>query len=382
MKKKLKHSKDYDNFSKKEAFRRSRRGQVLTHESVESIFEITESEAGEKLKLSYFLARVVEVHKGYSFVSPEPKTGLIKTQDVWLAQVARKYLQTERLERNLLVVGDRVLCLKAEEKSSSKSQELPACVVEFRLQRKNVIERLDPMHKERTHVLVSNIDTLVVVASFIYPKVKWGLIDRYLVLAELEKIPVVILLNKKDLLSTQKEKFKNHCHERKELYSKLGYPIYEIGALNLDHEDQKILKNIFAKKICIISGHSGVGKSSIANHLEPELVQDVESEEILRKGRHTTTYASFLKHKKAGYVIDTPGIRSFVLSQKSAVELTWAFVEMRAYMNKCQFRECAHLTEPGCAVLQAVKEGHISEWRYQSFQAILSGESGREGKSF
>ena len=134
-------------------------------------------------------------------------------------------------------------------------------------------------------------------------------------------------------------------------------------------------------RISIFSGHSGVGKSSIVNLFRPEIVQEVEpNAEIFYKGRHTTTYASMIKLGTGGFVVDTPGIRSFVVGKRSSVELAEGFREIRSLRQDCKFRECRHIDEPECAVLAALADGRINPLRYKSFKAMMLGESGREGR--
>ena len=134
-------------------------------------------------------------------------------------------------------------------------------------------------------------------------------------------------------------------------------------------------------RVSMLSGHSGVGKSSLVNLFEPELVQAVEkNDDIFYKGRHTTSYASFIKLGTGGYVIDTPGIRSFVLQELDHRELAYGFVDIRPFAGQCRYQGCRHVEEPECAVRQAVSEGKIDERRYLSYRGILQGTTGREGR--
>ena len=330
-----------------------------------------------------FAARVVEVHKRFAFVSSEPVTGNIDTSDVWLATVARRFLTNTRIERNFIAVGDRVLCEPTGNHEGSGA-DLPQCVIQHLAPRQSQIARLDPQTMIREHVLAANIDLVVVVASFLKPKVKWGLIDRYLVMAESDNIDAVIVLNKVDLLNEAKADFLQEVRQRMVLYRQLGYEVLEMQA-NRSQTDQdqniKLLEDLLRNKISLLTGHSGVGKSSIVNLFGPELEQGVEpDEDIFYKGRHTTTFASFIKLNHGGYIIDTPGIRSFTFEPKSAVELTYCFVDLRPYLNRCKYRECRHVDEPECAVRSAVENGKIATWRYRSYLAILLGASGREGR--
>ncbi len=375
---------DYENLARHSKVRKPQKGKSSKSAELETSFWLPEEEFRAKLSTGDFSARIVEVHKRYSFISPDDDTGKINTRDVWVGTVARKYLQAVRAERNFVAVGDRVICRQSSAEISDNPDDLPQCTIEHGLVRKSVVSRLDPMTGERVHVLASNVDQLVIVASYLNPTVKWGLIDRYLVLAESQRLPAVIVLNKQDLLaSCEKEKFVQECAEMAEIYRSIGYPVYQFTAedrRSMGRNGMAQLKEIFQNKVSLLSGHSGVGKSSLINLLRPEIEQDVEKDDILYKGRHTTTYASLIKLGIGGYVIDTPGIRSFAIEERGAVELSWCFVELRGFIGKCKYRECRHVDEPDCSVRQAVREGRISMWRYKSYIAILTGATGREGR--
>jgi len=332
-----------------------------------------------------FAARVVEVHKRYAFVSTEAEAGKVDTRDVWLAEVARKFLVAERAERNFVAVGDRVLCTPDREQTVQAKLDLPKCVIQNLAPRTAKIARLDPHTPSRAHVLATNMDQLLVVASYQSPRVKWGLIDRYLVLAESEGIDAIIVLNKADLLETQsKEEFVADCKQMVEIYRGLGYEVLSVQAnAKFAEQEPEFLRlgRLLKGKITLLSGHSGVGKSSVVNLYRPEIVQAVEEDDdIFYKGRHTTSFASFIKLGKGGYVIDTPGIRSFTFEEKGAIELSHCFVEFRPLLGQCKYRECRHLDEPECLIRKKVEEGLISKWRYQSYLGILLGATGREGR--
>jgi ribosome biogenesis GTPase len=373
-----------DTYVKRDKLRKPQKGKSSRASNLEGSFWLTPDEFAGKTKDGFFSARVVEVHKRHSFISPDTEGGEIATRDVWLGTVARKYLQAEREERNFVAVGDRVLCKQSTEEISDDPEDLPQCSIEHGETRTSLVSRLDPMRPDRVHVLAANTEQLVIVASYLNPTVKWGLIDRYLVLAEAQNLPALIILNKLDLLEDcDKPKFREECKAMVEIYRSIGYEVYEFSAedkSSIGRTGLAKLKEIFKGKISLLSGHSGVGKSSLINLLRPEIEQDVEREDILYKGRHTTTYASLIKLGIGGYVIDTPGIRSFALADRGPVELTHCFIELRSYIGKCKFRECRHVDEPDCAVREAVREGKISMWRYKSYIAILTGASGREGR--
>jgi ribosome biogenesis GTPase len=239
------------------------------------------------------------------------------------------------------------------------------------------------MLPEREHVLAANIDQLMIVASYRTPKIRWALIDRYLVLAEEQEIPAVIVLTKQDLL--EDDEFAAECRHHAETFRKIGYPTYSISVTS-PHTTQDAIDSIKAAlkdRITLFSGHSGVGKSSLINLFTPEIVQEVEPEPegIKSKGRHTTTYASLIRLGIGGAVIDTPGLRSFALAERTALEWSHGFREIRALVGQCKFRECRHIDEPGCAVLKALEAGEIDARRYQSYANLILGETGREGRT-
>ncbi|MBC7658282.1 MAG: ribosome small subunit-dependent GTPase A [Chitinophagaceae bacterium] len=373
---------DADHLAKVEKTRRSK-DKLKKHNRDGTQFELA-MDQWTKADTAWFPARVVEVHKRYAFISPEAVENDIDTRDVWLSTVARRHLQSKRGERNNIVVGDKVLCRPTNDKDVQITTDLPCCVIEHIAPRRSRIARRDPMVMEREHVLASNMDQLLIVGSYASPGVKWGLIDRYLVLAAEENIPAIIVINKEDLLKGESQEFKEKCETEIAYFRNLGYTVFSLQVEHQTYDDPTIreLHGMMDGKTTILSGHSGVGKSSLVNLFKPEIHQEVEeNSNINYKGRHTTSYASMIKLGRGGYVIDTPGIRSFVLRERGPIELSYGFVEMRGLVNKCKFRECRHIDEPGCAVMLAVAEGTISERRYTSYKGILTGLSGREGRT-
>ena len=331
----------------------------------------------------WFKARVVEVQKRYAFVSPENDAGEVDTKDVWLGTVARKYLQSKRMERNTIAVGDVVLCRPTDDREADIDTDIPCCVIMKLKPRRSEISRRDPGSQERQHVLAANVDQLLVLASYQSPAVKWGLIDRYLVLAEEQGIEPIIILNKKDLLRKESQEFRKECEDEAKTYRDLGYKVFSLSVLeDPESEEIKAIESLMQGKITILSGHSGVGKSSLINLYRPEIVQEVEPDsDIFYKGRHTTTYASFITLDTGGYVIDTPGIRSFLLGERNSIDLSFAFREFRPLIGQCKFRECRHIDEPDCAVMTALQKGEITNRRYRSYKGLLLGDTGREGRT-
>lgn len=376
--------KDHDRLERVGKIRKRQKKTPISGD-LQDQFEKPESEWVVGGEDGAFAARIVEVHKRYAFISTEPDVGTVKTNDVWLAEVARKFLVANRAERNFVAVGDRVLCTPAMGLKVDLKSDLPKCTIQNLSPRRSRIARLDPHTPTRHHVLATNMDQVMVVASYVSPTVKWGLIDRYLVLAESENVDAIIILNKADLLKKEADQgFVAQCAEMEAIYRKLGYHVFSLTAGEPQAADkEKIveIKELLKGKITLLSGHSGVGKSTLVNLYEPEIVQTVEPDDnIFYKGRHTTSFASFIKLGTGGYVIDTPGIRSFTFEEKSSIELSHCFVEFRPFLGKCKYRECRHMEEPDCVIQAAVEAGEISQARYKSYLGILLGASGREGR--
>ncbi len=379
---------DYESYEKHGRSRKKRSQTKAEELSSAYQFELHPEQWDDFNEKDFFRARVVEVHKRYCFVSPEPRRGEIVTNDVWLVTIAKRYLTSKRQQRNFVCVGDRVLCRKIPTKGAEVDTDLPQGVVEHMAKRESRIARLDPHAGMREHVLASNIDHLLIVASFKSPKIKWGLIDRYLVLAEMEKIHPIIVLNKTDLLENDDHgghEFKSDALAKVSIYEELGYDVLQMQADHPDVEESSEFKKLlqfFDHSVSMVSGHSGVGKSSLVNLFSPEIEQDVEeNSDIFYKGRHTTSFSSFLKLGTGGYLIDTPGIRSFKIEEHSAIDLTHCFRELRPFIGLCKYRGCRHDEESDCAIKEAVSNGHITGWRYRSYLAILNGASGREGRT-
>jgi ribosome biogenesis GTPase len=343
------------------------------------------------IESGYRRGRVIEVHKRHAFVAEEDGEGLPDTRLLWLCTVAKRHFQRAHKERNFFVVGDRVLFqpdvdLEIDDDGEPINTNLPRGLIQHAFVRHSRLSRKDPLHPEWDHVMLANIDLMVIVASVLNPEVRWGLIDRILVQAELENIPAVIVLNKVDLLGDSKlatPEFLATYKRRLEIYRKIGYEVVELCALHpkKTKEGEKRLKALFKGKLVGFCGHSGVGKSSVVNLMQPEFEQIVdENPEIFYKGRHTTTYNSLLRLGIGAYAIDTPGVRSFDTKVSDPITLTACFREFAG--RRCKYRECSHVDEPECAIRSAVDAGEISRERYRSYLGILKGVSFREGDGF
>lgn len=233
--------------------------------------------------------------------------------------------------------------------------------------RKNYIIRQSPHNKHLQHIIASNLDQSILFATLKNPKTSTGFIDRFLAASEAYHVPAIIVFNKSDLYKTkEKESFER----LKVLYEKIGYPVY-LMSIN-ENVGMDEVKSLLKNKITLISGHSGVGKSSFINLILPEtFLKTQEVSGWSGKGLHTTTFVEMLDLPFGGRIIDTPGIREFAMMEIEPQLLSHYFPEMRALLNNCRFNNCIHIEEPGCAVKKAVEENKISTERYINYLNIL-----------
>ena len=260
---------------------------------------------------------------------------------------------------NPVAVGDKV-----EIETEDGSEE--SIVINAIHNRHNCINRQSPRSKHHQHIIAANVDQSILVATLKEPRTSQGFIDRFLVACEMYHVPAIIVLNKSDIYR-KKEMAK--YEEWKEMYEAIGYRVVLISVKEKSGIEE--LRSIMTGKTSLMSGHSGVGKSSLLNAIIPELelkTQDVSG--WSGKGMHTTTFAEMFDIPEGGRVIDTPGMREFGLVDITKTELSHYFPEMRAVLNKCQFNNCQHINEPDCAVKDAVAEGKINIKRFESYLSI------------
>ncbi|HVT84069.1 MAG TPA: ribosome small subunit-dependent GTPase A [Chitinophagaceae bacterium] len=261
---------------------------------------------------------------------------------------------------NPVAVGDEV------EIEPENELEETAIITAIR-DRKNYINRQSPRFKHQHHIIAANVDQSMLVATLKEPKTSQGFIDRFLVASEMYHVPSILVFNKSDIYRNKElEKFEMW----KQMYERIGYRVILASVQN--NMGLEEIKDILKNKITLVSGHSGVGKSSLLNSLLPGLnlkTQDVSG--WSGKGLHTTTFAEMFDLPFGGRVIDTPGMREFGLVDVSRQELSHYFPEMRERLNDCQFNNCVHINEPGCAIKQAVEKGIIDAERYVSYLNIL-----------
>jgi len=266
---------------------------------------------------------------------------------------------------NPIAVGDRV--------DFEMEPEQGTAVITKLHPRKNYIIRKSVNLSKQAQIIAANLDQALLIVTLASPRTSLGFIDRFLVTAEAYDVPAALVFNKLDLFSNEGLEI---LAEYKAIYENIGYPCYEVSALNGTNVDQ--VSAIIKDKMTLFSGHSGVGKSSLINALVPELkLRTTEISEWHDKGVHTTTFAEMFELPQGGYIIDTPGIRELGVIDIEKNELSHFFPEMRALLNQCRFNSCRHINEPGCAVIKAVEEGEIELSRYESYLSIYSGNDTR-----
>lgn len=280
------------------------------------------------------------------------------------ARIRGKFKLDDKKITNPIAVGDFV------EMEETNGEYVITEIVD----RVNYIIRQSPRKKHHDHLIASNVDQAVVIATLKKPRTSLGFIDRFLVTLEAFRIPGIIIFNKTDLLSEEELEEVNYLSFIYE--KKVGYKCYRTSFT--EHGLNSDLEALFKNKKTLLSGHSGAGKSTLINLLVPEVDQKVsEVSSFANKGVHTTTFAEMFFLDEETSVIDTPGIKELALSEIEGEELAHYFPEMRAHLGECKFHNCLHTNEPGCAVKEALEEGEITEERYYSYVSMLEGDDNR-----
>lgn len=239
--------------------------------------------------------------------------------------------------------------------------------------RKNYIIRKSVNLSKQTQIIGANLDQAILVVTLASPPTSLGFIDRFLVTAEAYDIPAILVFNKLDLFSDEGLEI---LAEYKAIYENIGYPCYEVSAAKGTNLDQ--IMALLQDKVTLVSGHSGVGKSTLINNIVPNAaLRTGHISDWSDKGKHTTTFAEMIELPFGGKLIDTPGIRELGIVDIEKQELSHFFPEMRAFLNKCRFNNCVHINEPGCLVLDAVEHGDIETSRYESYISMYNNDDNR-----
>lgn len=285
----------------------------------------------------------------------------IENSEVIECRLKGKIRLEDRKTTNPISVGDSVEIERDLDGSNQISQIYP---------RKNYIIRKSINLSKQAHIIASNLDQALLIATIVAPRTSLGFIDRFLVTAEAYGIPTKIIFNKKDALDEEMIALQN---DMMKLYTDIGYECYAVSAF--DESDIIHLRTLLKDKITLLSGHSGVGKSTLVNAIEPNLhlkTGDISFTHL--KGMHTTTFAELFPLSFGGDIIDSPGIKELGLVEMKKEEVGNYFPEIFKHSADCKFNNCLHVNEPHCAIIKAVENGSISAERYQSYLGILNGE--------
>lgn len=266
---------------------------------------------------------------------------------------------------NPVAIGDHVeFTLSPDEKEGMIHKILP---------RDNYIIRKSINLSHEAHIIAANLDHAYLIVTLASPRTSTGFIDRFLVTATGYFIPASLIFNKLDIYDETELK---RMEQLFQVYRSAGYSCYEVSALRGDNIG--IIREMLKGKVSLFAGHSGSGKSALIKAVEPTLDPRIgEISEVHKKGMHTTTFAEMYRLKEGGYIIDTPGIKEFGLVHFEATEVPRCFPEMDRLLPLCQYSNCSHVHEPGCAVKEGLISGEVSEMRYNSYLSILNDNTRR-----
>ncbi len=286
-------------------------------------------------------------------------TVLTDTGETFTCKIKGRFRIQGIKSTNPVAVGDRVLFSPVGEDHTGFIKKIEP--------RRNYIIRKAVRLSKRSHIIASNIDQAVLIVSLSFPRTSTGFIDRFLLTAEAYHIPAIIVFNKIDLYDD--DLLEMH-EELVEIYENAGYRTLAVSAKENIHIEE--FKSLLTDKVSLLSGHSGVGKSSLINRVEPGLnLKEGDISHIHQKGKHTTSFASMHPLSFGGYVIDTPGIKEFGLVDMERREIAGRLPEFRKYIGACRFNDCLHVNEPDCAIVEAVEKGDIHPMRYYNYLSIL-----------
>lgn len=276
---------------------------------------------------------------------------------------------------NPVSVGDRIKYEIQDDETTPNGR----CGVIYEIEpRKNYIIRKSSNLSKESQIIAANVDQLFLIVTVNFPVTLTGFIDRYLISAEAYRIPAGIVFNKIDLYNKTDLK---RLDELVNIYEAIGYSCFRVSAKT--NYNINLLLDHLQGKTTLFSGHSGVGKSSLLNCLNPSLrLKTNEISESHQQGKHTTTFAEMHILSSDSYLIDTPGIRGFGVIDMEKTEISHYFREIFRLLDKCRFFNCTHLHEPGCAVKEAVEKGIISSSRYDSYLSLMEEDNSRYRSAF
>lgn len=277
----------------------------------------------------------------------------------WQCRIKGKMRLVNERVTNPVAVGDRVE-MEAE-------GETGHAMISNVLPRTNYVLRSSPRKRHQLHLLACNVDQVLLITSIAQPMVKPGFIDRFLLTNETYDIPVFLVFNKKDIYSPDDLIL---CKGFRRIYEAAGYKTFLVSAET--GEGLEEVRQQLRGRTTLLSGHSGVGKSSMVNALQPGLeLRTQELSDHSGKGLHTTTFAEMHEYGDSGYLIDTPGIKELGFINLDPMDVAHNYRELFAVSSGCKYNNCLHVNEPDCAVKAAIEAGSISEIRYQSYLSVL-----------
>ena len=264
---------------------------------------------------------------------------------------------------NPVAVGDRVELVV--------NQEGTAFITAIDDRRNYIIRKSQNLSKQ-SHIIAANVDQAFLIVTINYPQTSTTFIDRFLASAEAYRVPVILVFNKTDLLDEDERRYQQMMMA---LYENIGYQCVAISAEK--GTGVEVLESLLQGKTTVLSGNSGVGKSTLINRLVPGAsLRTAEISDAHNTGQHTTTFSEMIELSCGGYLIDTPGIKGFGTFDMEPEELTSYFKEIFRFSKDCRFSNCTHTHEPGCAVLQALENHYIAQSRYQSYLSMMEDKDG------
>lgn len=304
--------------------------------------------------------------KGLVIKSTGSWYGVLTDEDKTInCRIKGKFRTLDIKTTNPIAVGDHVdIELEPDQETG---------LITFLHPRKNYIIRKSINLSKQAQIIAANLDQAFLIVTLASPRTSLGFIDRFLVTAEAYDIPAKLIFNKLDLFSDEGLEI---LEEYQSIYEKAGYPCYSVSAIQETNLDQ--IRDLLKNKVTLVSGHSGVGKSTLINALLPG--QELKTGEISDwsdKGKHTTTFAEMFQLPFGGYLIDTPGIRELGVFDIEKQELGRLFPEIRKLMSNCRFHNCRHINEPGCSVLNALENEELESSRYDSYLSIYNDNNTR-----